>query len=64
MISRPNPATVRECRVALKRHRKLLERMADVLVEKETISGDEVLELLRQYDARLYERLGKSIVLS
>ena len=45
---------------AVRKHRKLLDTIAEELIEKETIDATEVLGLLEAYDAKLYKRLGKT----
>jgi len=47
------------CMKALTAHRPLLDALAERLVEVETVDGDELLQMLKQYDADLSASLNK-----
>ena len=56
----PPPYRHAFCRATLKKHRALLDKVAEALVRDETVSGDALLDLLEAYDGALYRKLGKT----
>ena len=48
------------CKTTLARHRPLMDTLVERLLDVETIKGSELLQMLKEYDAKLYEQLGKT----
>jgi ATP-dependent Zn protease len=46
------------CKAKLSQHRPVLDALAEELVDKETVTLSELMELLQKTDSELYNRLG------